>query len=136
MHVTQLYGGWWLDADIRIRDAEALQFIASQQAGNVLFLTDNGVVHNDFYGTVANSAIGADCLLSLYRNSYLHAGLFIAYKTGPGIFGRAVNRLAHRALGGIKPAQSIRIYDHHEFDRIIHQFDTPYKSQLPSWHTS
>jgi len=136
VHVTQVYGGWWLDADIRIRDADALKFLASSLANNVFFLTDNGVVHNDLYGTVANSVVGNDCLLSLYRNSYIHPGLFIAYKTGPGVFERAINRIARRALKGIDSPQSIEIYDHTYFDKVIHQFNTPYKTLLPSWHTS
>lgn len=37
VHVTQIYGGWWLDADIRVRDQDALNFMATQTAGNVFF---------------------------------------------------------------------------------------------------
>lgn len=135
-HIMQLYGGWWLDADIRLRDEESVNFLREQTAQNVLLLTDNGVVHNDLYGSVRNSIIGQDCLLSLYRNCYLHHGLFIADKTGPGIFNRALSRIAHHSLIGEKPNQTIKIYDHIMFDRVIHQFATPYKQHLPSWHTA
>ncbi|OUI95606.1 hypothetical protein HK13_01920 [Acetobacter indonesiensis] len=135
VHVTQIYGGWWLDADIRVRDQNALNFMATQTAGNVFLLTHNGVVHNDFYGTIPNSSVAADCLLSLYRNCYLHHGLFIAYKTGPGIFNRALNRKAWRSLNGHPTIDSVAVYDHTVFDKVIDQFDTPYKSILPSWHS-
>ncbi|NHO18197.1 hypothetical protein GOB90_04265 [Acetobacter oeni] len=135
VHVTQMYGGWWLDADIRVRDTAAVNFLATQTDQNVIVLTNNCVVHNDFYGTIANSTVGADCLLSLYRNCYLHTGLFIAYKTGPGVFNRALSRRIHRSYEGVKSPDSIRIYRSDVFDRVIHQFDTPYKTVLPSWHS-
>ncbi|WP_205665026.1 hypothetical protein [Acetobacter cibinongensis] len=119
VHVTQLCGGWWLDAGIRIRDEAALRFMAEQTASNVFLLTHNGVVHNNFYGTVANSSIGADCLLSLYKNSYLHHGLSRAYKTGSGVFNRALNRRAWRVLQGFEAADGVQVYDHTVFDRVI-----------------
>lgn len=134
VHVTQVYGGWWLDADIRVRDDDALHFMLSQEAANVFLLTHNNVVHNDFYGTIPESSIGEDCLLSLYRNCYLHHGLFIAYKTGPGIFNRAINRRAWRRMQGFPVRDNIKIYNHEIFDKVIYQFDTPYKGVLPSWH--
>ncbi|NHO31028.1 glycosyltransferase family 32 protein [Acetobacter fallax] len=135
VHVTQFYGGWWLDADIRIRNKDAADFMASRTDQNVVVLTHNYVVHNDFYGTIPNSSMGADCLLSLYRNCYQHGGLFIAYKTGPGIFNRALSRRIHRACEGVTFPDSIGIYKNDMFDRLIYQFDTPYKSILPSWHS-
>ncbi|MBS1071579.1 hypothetical protein JK222_07650 [Gluconobacter cerinus] len=136
VHVIQLLGGWWLDADIRVKSDAALQFMAERKEGSAFFLTHNHVVHNDFFGSVANSDVLTDCLLSLYRNCYLHQGLFIAYKTGPGIFNRALNRIAHRSLKGRTPAKSIEIFDHHVFNDMIEEFDTPYKTRLPSWYTA
>lgn len=133
VHITQLLGGWWLDADLRIKSADALNFMAQQDAQNVFFLTDNGVVHNDFYGTVANSAAMTDCLLSLYRNCYLFHHLYIAYKTGPGPFTRALNRVAHRAFSGIKVTETTRIYEQSDFLNVVEEFDTPYKTYLPHW---
>nr|WP_294914523.1 hypothetical protein [uncultured Neokomagataea sp.] len=136
VHVIQLLGGWWMDADIRIKNSDALKFMATRDGGAAFFLTHNNVVHNDFFGSVANSDVLSDCLLSLYRNCYLHHGLFIAYKTGPGIFNRALNRIAHRSLLGNPPAKKIEIFDHHKFNDMIEEFDTPYKQQLPSWYTA
>ncbi|QDH25891.1 hypothetical protein D5366_06150 [Neokomagataea tanensis] len=136
VHVIQLLGGWWMDADIRVKDSSALKFMANREAGATFFLTHNNVVHNDFFGSVANSDVLSDCLLSLYRNCYLHHGLFIAYKTGPGVFNRALNRVAHRSLLGQPPAKKIEIFDHHAFNDMIEEFDTPYKHQLPSWYTA
>lgn len=133
VHVIQALGGWWLDADIRIRDEQALEFILDRKEENVLFLTHNNVVHNDFFGAVPQSALLNECLLNVYRNCYLHPGLFIAYKTGPGVFNRALNRLMHRDLSGIAPLAPTSVHDHHMFSRLIEEFDTPYKVQTPHW---
>ncbi|GAB6855624.1 glycosyltransferase family 32 protein [Asaia astilbis] len=133
VHVIQALGGWWLDADIRIRDEQALQFILDRKEENVLFLTHNNVVHNDFFGSVPQSSLLNECLLNVYRNCYLHPGLFIAYKTGPGVFNRALNRLMHRDLSGIASLPPTSVHDHHVFSRLIEEFDTPYKSQTPHW---
>ncbi|GAN61343.1 hypothetical protein ACI01nite_03650 [Acetobacter cibinongensis] len=135
VHVTQVYGGWWMDADIRLRDDESLNFLKKQEADNVFFTTNNYFVHNDFYGTISNSSVGEDCLLSLYRNCYKYHDLYIAYKTGPGIFNRALNRRTWRTLRGIQIKDSVQVYDASVFGQIIDLFDTPYKFILPSWHT-
>lgn len=136
VHVINLLGGWWLDADLRIRDESVLERMAAETAGTVLFLTFNNVVHNDFFGSVANSEILTDCLLSLYRNGYLHRGLYIAYKTGPGIFNRALNRVQHRYVSGIDVPTSIKVLDHHAFSQWIEEFDAPYKRNMPTWHAA
>lgn len=136
VHVIQLLGGWWIDADIRIKNNETLEFMTRRSAGSTFFLTNNHFVHNDFFGSVANSDVLTDCLLSLYRNSYLHQGLLIAYKTGPGIFNRALNRIAHRSLLGQPPAKSIEVFNHVVFNELIEEFETPYKLHLPAWRTA
>ncbi|GBQ12289.1 glycosyltransferase family 32 protein [Swaminathania salitolerans] len=133
VHVIQALGGWWLDADIRIRDEEALKFILDQKDSNVLFLTHNNVVHNDFFGSVPQSPLLNECLLNIYRNCHMHQGLFIAYKTGPGVFNRALNRLIHRDLSDIAAMPPTSVYDHHMFSRLIEEFDTPYKAQTIHW---
>lgn len=136
VHVIHQLGGWWIDADIRLRDERALTHMTQANPGAVFFLTHNGVVHNDFFGAAPYSPVLADCLLSLYRNFYLHPGLFIAYKSGPGIFNRALNRTAYRSLRGQAPQRDIVIYDHVGFSNLIEEFDTPYKFRLPSWYTA
>ncbi|TPW36300.1 glycosyltransferase family 32 protein [Oecophyllibacter saccharovorans] len=136
VHVINLLGGWWLDADLRINGPEALKMMAEETAGTALFLTHNNVVHNDFFGSVPNSELLNDCLLSLYRNGYQHSGLYIAYKTGPGIFNRALNRLMHRLVNGMEISTSMRVRDHEAFPVWTEEFDTPYKHNLPSWHAA
>lgn len=133
VHVTNLYGGWWLDADARIRNEDALKFMLNQKNDVVLFLTENHVTHNDYYGTIANSKIMGECLRVLYNNCYKRHHLYIAYKTGPGIFNRSLSRAIHRSLNGIKNSESIGIYDQHKFNEIIEQINAPYKGILPLW---
>ncbi|PXY99735.1 hypothetical protein GN303_01450 [Commensalibacter melissae] len=133
VHVINYYGGWWLDADIQIQSVEKFYSITPAIYDHVFFLTHNNVVHNDFFGSVAKSPILEECMLSLYRNSYLHQGLFIAYKTGPGVFARALNRHFYRALRGEAKYPSCILLDHQKFAEVIREFDTPYKGTTTSW---
>lgn len=134
VHVINMLGGWWLDADIALKDVNALSFLRERPSDTVLLLTHNRVVHNDFFGSIANAEILNDCLLSLYRNCYLHRGLFIGFKTGPGVFNRALSRYIHRRLAGVPTGSTVEVYGQDKFNDLIVEFDTPYKSILPSWH--
>ncbi len=136
IHVINYYGGWWLDADIQLQSVEKFYIVTPVIYEHVFFLTDNNVIHNDFFGSISNSSILNDCLLSLYRNSYLHRGLFIAYKTGPGVFARALNRHYYRTLRGEAKYPSCVLLDHHKFAEVIREFPTPYKTQGPTWHVA
>lgn len=131
VHAINTHGGWWLDADLRLKDASVL----TSNHENRFYLTDNFYIHNDFYGAIANSPVTEDCLLSLYRNSYLHKDLYIAYKTGPGIFNRALNRLIYRNLSFQRSA-SVRVDGQSQFLATVEEFETPYKHNLPNWQLS
>lgn len=135
VHVINHYGGWWLDADIRIKSSETFNAIAPSCYEHVFLLTENNVVHNDFFGSISNSPILNDCMLSLYRNSYLHTGLFIAYKTGPGIFARALNRIYYRTLRGETRKPACVLLDHLKFWSIIEEFPVNYKTATPHWQS-
>ncbi|MDI2091486.1 glycosyltransferase [Commensalibacter oyaizuii] len=136
IHVINHYGGWWLDADIRIRSIEQFYSVISTAYEHVFLLTDNYVVHNDFFGSVANSPILNECIRTLYHNSYMHKDLFIAYKTGPGVFNRAINRILYRCIKGEAKSPSLIILDHHKFWNVIEDFETPYKTATPHWMAS
>lgn len=136
VHVIQQEGGWWLDADIRIVSPEAMEAQAAKNPSHLFFVTDNFYVHNDFFGSCANSPILADCMLSLYRNSYLHEGLYIAYKTGPGVFNRALNRRLHNAFQSGRPFDpTVMILRAPEFNGIIQDMDMSYKKG-GNWHNA
>ncbi|BCI65649.1 glycosyltransferase family 32 protein [Acetobacter aceti] len=136
VHVIQELGGWWLDADIRIVAPEILEDYAAKKPSHVFFVTDNYYVHNDFFGSRRNSPILADCLLSLYRNSYLFRDLYIAYKTGPGVFNRALNRRLHTAIKSGKPFDpSVMVLRAPEFNSIIQDMDMAYKKG-GNWHAA
>ena len=136
VHVTNVYGGWWLDADARLRDEQTLQFILTQKNDVVLFLTKNFVTHNDFYGTIAHSEVMEECLRILYNNCYKRHHLYIAYKTGPGIFNRALSRIAYRSLNKINSKETIGIFNQDIFEKLIEQIDAPYKEILPLWQNT
>lgn len=136
VHVIHMLGGWWLDADIRIRNPEEFARLASGPYDQIFFTTDNNYIHNDFFGSAPSTPFLADCLLSLYRNCYLHGWLFIAYKTGPGVFNRAMNRAIFNYRRGMRPMAPTRMDDHLAFWDYIEDFDTPYKAALRSWQTA
>jgi len=128
VHAIHQHGGWWIDADLKLINDSVIR----NGFGSQLYVTDNYYIHNDFFGSTPNSPLLQDCLLSLYRNSYLHHGLFIAYKTGPGIFNRAVNRLIYRSLNSDDKLQ-IDIRDNTSFRTVIEEIEAPYKLTSPNW---
>ncbi|CAK7193451.1 hypothetical protein COMNV_01666 [Commensalibacter sp. Nvir] len=136
LHVINHYGGWWLDADIKIRSIKRFFEIIPVGYDHVFFVTDEFVAHNDFFGSIANSPILNEGLRSLYHNSYVHKDMFIAYKTGPGILNRALNRNFYRFYKGEAKAQSCIILDHNDFWKVIEDFPTPYKEISPHWMAS
>lgn len=123
VHVTNLFGGWWLNADVRIRDEKSLEFILNQQAEVVLFSTDNYVIHNDFYGTVPRSGIMEECLRILYTNCYNYRYLYEKYKTGSGIFNRAMTRTIFRNIQGIPNIDIIKLSDQSSFNSVIEKIN-------------
>ncbi|MFB9942940.1 glycosyltransferase family 32 protein [Gluconobacter oxydans] len=135
VHIINLLGGWWLDADLKLKKDNYQEFMKNFDKSGCYFTTSNNVIHNDFFGSSSNSVVLNDCLLSLYRNNYLHKGLFIAYKTGPGIFNRALSRIYHNALSIDPNFPSIEIYNQNDFDNYIEEFDTPYKHNTPHWQS-
>ncbi|MDI2091485.1 capsular polysaccharide synthesis protein [Commensalibacter oyaizuii] len=128
VHVINLYGGFWVDADLKITSEELLEKYIPRNYDNVLLLTDGYFVHNDFFAATANNIILKDCLLSIYRNCYEYGGLFISYKTGPGVFMRAINRAYFRCMdGAVKEMPSLKLMDQKMFDKITEQYPVAYK---------
>jgi mannosyltransferase OCH1-like enzyme len=133
-HVMHKYGGYWLDADVRLRSVERFEEALPKNVQHVFMTTAGGVVHSDFFGAVPNSPILADSLLSIYRNCYLHRGLYISYKTGPGVLARALNRIYYNALMGAGPIPSVHVLGQQSFDDVIDTFPVTYKVGAGSWH--
>ncbi|CAI3957674.1 Mannosyltransferase OCH1 or related enzyme (OCH1) [Commensalibacter communis] len=114
VHVINQYGGWWLGTGLRIKSVEQFCTVLPTMYEHVFFLADIDVVHNDFFGSVANSPILNECIRSLYHNCYVNPSLFPTYKTGPGIFNRAVNRNLYRCLKGQGQRPSLIMLNHQE----------------------
>lgn len=128
VHIIDLCGGFWVDADLKIVSEDILEKYIPRNYDNVLLLTDGYFIHNDFFGATANNMILKDCLLSIYRNCYEYGGLFISYKTGPGVFMRAVNRTYFRCLeGASKDFPSLKLMDKKMFDKVTEQYPVGYK---------
>lgn len=135
IHVINIYGGYWLDADLRIRSVPRFDEILGGNSEAVFMTTPSHVVHNDFFGSAPGTQILGDCLLSLYRNCYQHHDLYIAFKTGPGVFARALNRAFYRAATGRGPVPAIRVLGQRAFDDVVDAFPVTYKHGARSWHS-
>lgn len=133
VHVINLCGGFWVDADLKIISQDALEKYIPRNYDNVLLLTDGYFIHNDFFAATPNNLILKDCLLSIYRNCYEYERLFISYKTGPGVFMRAVNRAYFRCVEGVcKEFPSLKLMDQKMFNKITEQYPVSYK-QSSNW---
>lgn len=119
VHVINHYGGWWLGAGLRLKSIDQFNDVIPKIYEHAFFLTDNNVVHNDFFGSVANSRILHECIRTLYHNSYINPDLFTAYKTGPGIFNRSINRILYRCIKGEGVRPSFVMLNHHQFWNVI-----------------
>jgi len=134
LHVIHSLGGWWLDADLRLKQGQHLSAMVPKGRETILFLAKDSQIHNDFFGACAQSSFLTDCLLSLYRNCYRHPHLYIAFKTGPGVFLRAANRAFHAAFRGTAALPLTKFYGAAQFASFVEEFNTPYKQHTPTWH--
>lgn len=133
VHVINSCGGFWVDADLKIVSEDVLEKYIPRNYDNVLLLTDGYFIHNDFFAATANNVILMDCLLSIYRNCYEYEQLFISYKTGPGVFMRAINRAYYRCVEGVtKEFPSLKLMDQKMFDKVTEQYPVSYK-QRGTW---
>lgn len=129
VHVMNIYGGFWVDADLKIASEQVLEDLIQQQYDTVFFLTDGNYIHNDFFGVTPNNIFLEDCLLSIYRNCYQFESLFISYKTGPGVFMRALNRTYYRCLKRIMTAYpSLKLLTPAAFSMVTEQYPVNYKN--------
>jgi hypothetical protein len=135
IHVINQYGGYWVDADMKIRSVERFDEVFPRNVEGVYPVTDGYLVHNDFFGSVANSPVLNDALLSLYRNCFENQWLNFAYKTGPGVFTRALNRCYYRALTGSGQAPNVAILSQAQFDYALEAYPVSYKGGAGNWQT-
>lgn len=133
VHVINLLGGFWVDADLKIASEDRFINEVSRNYGAVFFLTEGNYIHNDLFGAQPQNIFLEDCLHSLYHNCYKYEGLFISYKTGPGIFMRASNRVYYRCIKHMdKTYPSLKIMDHQAFATLTEQYPVAYK-QFGTW---
>ncbi|QCE32704.1 hypothetical protein FAI41_03415 [Acetobacteraceae bacterium] len=135
LHVILNNGGWWLDADLRLKSLEQWEMLSRLPKNCRFFITEKFLIHNDFFGTVANDPILANALLTCYVNMLKHHGLYIPYKTGPGVFSRAVSRTVYSSFNHDAPLPSLAIGTAWEMFSIVEEFEVTYKSG-GNWHTA
>lgn len=133
VHVINLLGGFWVDADLKIVSENQFIEMIPANYDAVFFLTEGNFVHNDLFGAQPHNAFLEDCLLSIYHNCYKYDGLFISYKTGPGVFMRALNRIYSRCIKERKlKYPSLKIMDSSFFSKLTEQYPVAYK-QKGTW---
>lgn len=126
LHATNLYGGWWLNTTLRLAGENALDFVLQEQSDVALFLTPECRVNDCFFGTTQQSGVMQECLLILYENCYKRKHLYPEYKTGAGVFGRALSRRAYRVLEGVESNEHIKLYSPEQLNTLV------YRSQKPA----
>ncbi|MFT8808281.1 hypothetical protein [Gluconobacter sp.] len=137
LYVIQANGGWWLDADLRIRSRDAWESLtATTHKSCRLFTTHNYVLHNDFFGAAPGNPYIANAAMTALVNTFEHAGLYIAFKTGPGVLNRAVSRAIYNALQSRNPICDLQIDNQHAFHEFVEEYDVTYKNIASSWHSS
>lgn len=129
VHVINLLGGFWVDADLKITSEVMLNDQLLRTYDTIFFLTDGNFIHNDFFAAQPHNVFLEDCLLSIYHNCYKYENLFIAYKTGPGVFMRALNRTYFRCLKNMQKYPSLKIMNASAFSMFTEQYPVAYKQQ-------
>jgi hypothetical protein len=132
VHALLAHGGYYLDADLQITDLAEMQrlFTGSRE---VFMVTEKYIVHNDFFGCVANSPTLTECVSILLNNCYRFPDLTIAMKTGPGVFQRALNRRFQRSLKFSSATPDIDIFEQDVFLRLARVLDMPYRNDDRNW---
>ena len=133
--VIKAFGGYWLDADLRLAAPRRLLELVPADCDGFFMLTHGSVVHNDMFGCIADSPILSECVNVLTHNFYLHRGLYIPYRTGPGIFARALNRFYYRAFISRSTRCGIHVRRDNVFREFVEEFPVTYKHGSGSWHT-
>lgn len=134
LHVIAAKGGWWLDADLRIKSDDAWDNLAFVPTSCQLFTTHNFVLHNDFFGAAPSHPIISNALLTAWANTFRHAGLYIAFKTGPGVLNRAVSRAIFQKVNHGEPLPDTAIDNQEKFDNFVEEYEVQYKNASGSWH--
>ncbi|MBF0858900.1 hypothetical protein HKD24_06685 [Gluconobacter sp. LMG 31484] len=94
------------------------------------------MLHNDFFGAAPGSPYLANAAMSALVNTFEHSGLYIAFKTGPGVLNRAVSRAIHKALQTRQPICDLQIDCQNQFHEFIEEYDVTYKNIGSSWHSA
>lgn len=118
-HIINHYGGWWLDASIRIKSFEHFNSIIPSMYEHVFCLNDNYTINSDIFGAVANSPILNECIRTLYHNCYTNPNMLTEHKTGPGIFNRGINRNLYRFFKNEIKAPSLTILDYQKTIEVV-----------------
>ncbi|GBR50192.1 hypothetical protein AA106555_0123 [Neokomagataea thailandica NBRC 106555] len=135
LHVILTHGGWWLDADLRVKSPQAWQELKDVKTHCQLFTTDNYVLHNDFFGAAPTNPIITNALMTAWANMFRHPGLYIAFKTGPGVLNRAVSRALYQSLQLEALLPAMRVDNQPAFDRFVEEYEVQYKNAGASWHS-
>ena len=134
-HVLYAYGGCYLDADLRLRTADALARAFQGGTQSTVFITSGCLVHNDLVVSASESRLMAECINVISGNCAHFPSLGIALKTGPGAFTRAINRLYFRTMAFRCPAPDILVLDQKAFDSTVECYEVSYKQDARNWHS-
>lgn len=69
--------------------------------------------------------------MTAWANMFRHPGLYIAFKTGPGVLNRAVSRALFQSLELKAQLPVLRIDDQARFNDFVEEYEVHYKVTHP-----
>jgi hypothetical protein len=133
-HLVYAYGGYYLDADLRIGslDDGFLKLTASSHQA-MFSITETCLVDNGFFGATKNCHLMASFIDIVHANCHLCPKLSIDMKTGPGALTRMLAREYFRVMAFGDPITEMKIIDRDEWKSIIEVYPVTYKGDIRNW---
>jgi hypothetical protein len=132
-HLVYAYGGYYLDADLKIGSLEHFLELMSSSHQAMFCMTDTCLIDNGFFGAEKNSPLMSDCINLMLSNCYKHPQLPIDMKTGPGAFTRMLARAYFRVLAFGDPIPRLKMIDRVAWKKVIETYPVTYKNDERNW---
>jgi hypothetical protein len=132
-HVVYAYGGYYLDADLKIGSVPAFLALAASCHDAMFSVTDTCLVDNGFFAAQKACPLMASCIEIVSSNCHLYPQLPIDMKTGPGAFTRMLARAYFRVLAFGDPLPRMKILDRAEWAEVVATYPVSYKGDQRNW---
>ncbi len=132
-YVVYAYGGYYLDADLKIGSVQAFLELAAGCQEAMFSVTETCLVDNGFFAAQKGSRLMASAIEIIAGNCHLYPQLPIDMKTGPGAFTRMLAREYFRVLAFGDPPPRMKILDRAEWAQVVATYPVTYKGDQRNW---